>query len=197
MRRCCENDLPPVDYGAKGFPEVFVDPEAADWDSILFRRWGSGGAGPFHTFVDDWRQETFWRNWPESVVHAVDAGICTAPDFSIYLDDPLPLVIYQSWRSRVINRLWLDHGVIAIPVLQWGGQVATSLQGIRKGSVVAVRGPRREIADEWYGSACLLEDAIEPGLVMQFGNSYGSDAWRNVIHKRLNPSALRKGNNAC
>ncbi len=68
MRRCCQNDLPPVHYGDDGFPEVFVDPKLPDWDSIVFRRWGSGGTGQFHTFVDDYRQETFWRNWQESII---------------------------------------------------------------------------------------------------------------------------------
>lgn len=59
-------------------------------------RWKSG---PMHTFVDDYRQEFFWRRPSDGLFVALAARIVTAPDFTIYTDDPPEWRQYQAWRS--------------------------------------------------------------------------------------------------
>lgn len=193
----------PIHYCPDGWPEpAFVSPEPLqDWSALLWARWGSGAPSgvALHCFTDDWRFETTWRRPELAVSPALLAGIVVAPDFSIAWSDPLAWAEHQVWRSRCVGEFLRRHGVVVIPVLQWGGPSTFSVcaRGIRLGSVVAVRGPSVACAkhtvwavqneepqepeiliSRWREGACWLQHLLQPAVVIQFGNALGSEVWR-------------------
>lgn len=45
---------------------------------------------------------------------------CTlTPDFSLYLDMPIALMIYNTYRSRLCGQIWQNMGIKVIPTVSW------------------------------------------------------------------------------
>ena len=177
--------LPPVDLSFHHQFSVNC-PDALPWQSFRWGRFGSGGiADARHCFVDDWRLEHLWRRFGQGLAKVLDAGIVTAPDFTIDQDFPLELVQYQIWRSRVLTTYWQEYGVFVVPVLQWGcpDSFPICAQGIQPGSVVAVRGPQRGTECAWLDGARYMQTALQPSLVLHFGNKL--ELWDRAFYLPL------------
>ena len=177
--------LPPVELSFHHQFAVFC-PDALPWQAYRWGRFGSGGtADARHCFVDDWRLEHLWRRFGQGLAKVLDAGIVTAPDFTIDHDFPLELVQYQIWRSRVLTTYWQEYGVFVVPVLQWGcpDSFPICAQGIRPGSVVAVRGPQRGTECAWLDGARYMQEALQPSLVLHFGNKL--ELWDRALYLPL------------
>lgn len=72
-----------------------------------------------HFFVDDYQ---FLRCWsaPETYVPRLLQFQCVcAPDFSLYLDFPRAIQIYNHYRKHWLARYWQDSGVTVIPTINW------------------------------------------------------------------------------
>jgi hypothetical protein len=161
-------------------------PDVLPWQAYRWGRFGSGGAADArHCFVDDWRLEHLWRRFGQGLAKVLDAGIVTAPDFTIDHDFPLELVQYQIWRSRVLTTYWQEYGVFVVPVLQWGcpNSFPICARGIRPGSVVAVRGPQRGTECAWLDGARYMQEALQPSLVLHFGNKL--EMWDRALYLPL------------
>lgn len=149
-------------------PGVFADPGQnfpVDWSPR--GRWYHG---PLHTFCDDYRQEFFWRRPDEGRIIAFSAGFVTAPDFSVYSDDPDEWARYQVWRSALIGAYWAEWPVQVLPVVAFRGDPG---RFVAKGSAWAVRGPGREQKrrQAWHEGFSRFCGECEPGLVLVFGNA--------------------------
>jgi hypothetical protein len=161
----------PVDFlGVE--PSLFFDPGIAIPEFWMPRgRWKSG---PMHLFCDDYRQDFFWRRPMEGVVVALNAicpdgsAMITAPDFSVFSDDPAEWALYQCWRSALVGTFISSFGVNVIPVVAFRGFPE---RFVRKGSVWAVRGPSRyEKVDFWLHEMGQFESRASPSLIVVFGN---------------------------
>lgn len=159
MRRC-------------GFPEqlrgdfepVFYSPELPIPDYFMPRgRWFSG---PLHTFVDDYRQEFFWRRPAEGLIVALSAGVCTAPDFTVFTDDAQEWAAYQFFRSLIVAQFWQFHGVQVMPVVQFH---SAKSDRYLPGSVWATRGPRSFFDYDFEDRLKRFCDLREPSAVVVFG----------------------------
>jgi hypothetical protein len=165
-------EVPPATYNDSGYSPVHCPLNAADWESLQWSRYGSGGnALCRHMFVDDWRLEPLWRNQQRAFVNVMACHVVTAPDFTIDLHYPLPLAQYQIWRSAALASFWQSLGSIVVPVLQWGSPDTFPFctAGIQKGSVVAVRGPSKGTEDSWSDGAAYMQAHLDPSLVLFFG----------------------------
>lgn len=143
----------------------------------------------FHTFVDDWRMEAIWRD-PDLKSDKVFGLVCTAPDFSVFIDDPAPQAVYQFWRSRIVAARWELAGAFVIPVVQFGCDASRfdSTRGVKRHSVLAVRGPARgDDLGAWKAGCEYWRYRIDPDLVLQFGRQAGSSVWKNVQYRPLLP----------
>ncbi len=182
-----DQDWPNVGVFLKELPSNIPD----------FQRYAAGSEYiHFHTFVDDWRQESIWRD-PILKRDRVSGVVCTAPDFSVFWNDPLPFVTWQVWRSRLVSWAWFQAGAMVIPVVQFGGESSFSecVRGIRKGSVLAVRGPsRKDDIGRWRLGCSYWSEVVQPELVIQFGRDKGADVWSNVITRPLH---ILSGKGSC
>lgn len=93
-----------------------------------------------HFFIDDYQFERLWR-YPDRYVHLLSKYDCVlSPDFSVYVDMPLTLKIWNIYRNRVLGSYWQRNGVNVIPTLQWADYRTFDFcfQGIEPGGTVAV-----------------------------------------------------------
>ena len=175
-------EIPSLSFDSQGFVNVHCSIDSANWEKLIWGRFGSGGIyDARHCFVDDWRIEHLWRRQGQGLAKSICQGIMTAPDFTIEKYFPFPVAMYQVWRSRVLARYWQDHGVTVVPVLQWGSEniFPVCARGIDKGSVVAVRGPQKGTEKDWLKGASYMKCVIRPSLVLHFGRKI--DIWDNVL----------------
>lgn len=178
--------IPPIPYPLEGMPSVYCPPDAGDFASFSWGRWGSGGVyDARHLFVDDWRLEHLWRKPGEGLGKAILQGVVTAPDFTIDNHFPYPLALYQAWRSRILARYWQSEGVIVVPVLMWGASHTWEVcaSSIEPGSVVAVRGPQKTTETAWLTGMLYMIEKIKPSLILHFGRKAEYPA--NVLYYPL------------
>jgi hypothetical protein len=112
----------------KLIPFNFVLSAAADNDSYV------------HFFIDDYMFERVWRN-PERYLKCLSKykGII-APDFSLFIDMPLAMQIWNLYRNRVIATYYAQSGIDVIPCAGWSDERSYSFcfEGMPKYSTVAI-----------------------------------------------------------
>lgn len=134
-----------------------------------------------HFFVDDYQFERVW-NYPEKYVDILLPYDCIlSPDFSLYLDMPMPMKIWNVYRSRQIGAFYQDRGIIVIPTLSWAepDTYQFCFRGIEKGSVVAVstvgvKESKESLSVYFDGMAEAIRQ-IEPSVVLEYGGDVGFD----------------------
>lgn len=93
-----------------------------------------------HFFIDDYQFERVWND-PITYVEKITEFPCMCtPDFSLYMDMPLAMKIWNVYRSRLIGQMAADYGINVIPTLQWAGEDTLDwvFEGIESGGTVAV-----------------------------------------------------------
>ncbi|MBR2680954.1 MAG: DUF4417 domain-containing protein, partial [Exiguobacterium sp.] len=75
-----------------------------------------------HFFIDDYQFERIW-NEPERYVGRLGMFDCVfAPDYSLYMDMPLAMQIWNVYRARLLAQMWQKYGFKVIPVLSWSDE---------------------------------------------------------------------------
>lgn len=121
-----------------GIPEM----KAQDFQvkKLLPYRVDGSRDGTAHFFLDDYRFERCWKN-PDSQLEELGKydGVLT-PDFSLYLDYPKALQIWQVYRNRWLGCYWQSLGLQVIPTVGWSDKNSFEFAflGIEKHSPVAV-----------------------------------------------------------
>lgn len=93
-----------------------------------------------HFYVDDYQFERVW-NAPEKYIDILKEYDCIlSPDFSLYMDMPMPMKIWNIYRSRQIGAFYQSKGIKVIPTMSWAEKETFEFcfQGIPEGSVVSV-----------------------------------------------------------
>ena len=98
-------------------------------DSNLVHSWYCQSARPFPVdreegilgfFTEDYRFETYWNKKIAGIERLASenwGGVCT-PDFSVYLDKPFAVQLYNVYRSRWLARFWQEAGIPILPTIQ-------------------------------------------------------------------------------
>lgn len=72
-----------------------------------------------HFFIDDYQFERCWKD-PARYADVFREHQCVVmPDFSLYVDMPLALQVYNAYRNAFCARVWQKEGVTVIPCLLW------------------------------------------------------------------------------
>lgn len=101
-----------------------------------------------HFFEYDYQFERIWTQPDIYLPKLAKFDCCFTPDFSMYTEMPLPMMIWNNYRGKLIGQIMQDYGITVIPTLQWcwestfefcfdglepGGVYATSTVGCKKG----------------------------------------------------------------
>lgn len=103
-------------------------PKNKDWDNTI------------HFFLDDYQFEPVWSKADVTLSRIQKIGRALTPDFSLYMDYPLALQIYNTYRNRWLGCYWQEKDVQVIPTVSWSSEASFEFcfKGIEKGSTVAI-----------------------------------------------------------
>lgn len=93
-----------------------------------------------HFFLDDYKFEVVWKNPEQTIEKLRQYKGVLSPQFSSFYSLPLPLQIYNIFRSRWCGAYLQSKGIKVIPSISWGlpQSYAFCFDGIEKGSIVAI-----------------------------------------------------------
>ena len=139
----------------------------------------SADAG-IHFFIDDYQFERIWSK-PEKYTDLLKKYECIlTPDFSLYMDMPMPMKIWNVYRSRQIGAFYQSEGIKVIPTISWAEPetYCFCFEGIPEESIVAVStlGIKNKDSIEIYkdGVAAMIE-RIRPKKIIEYGGNVGED----------------------
>ena len=72
-----------------------------------------------HFFLDDYQFERIWQRPDFYIEKLTDFDCVLTPDFSLYLDMPIAMQVWNIYRSRLIGQIMQDYGMTVIPTVSW------------------------------------------------------------------------------
>ncbi len=134
-----------------------------------------------HFYIDDYQFERIW-NAPHDYMDILKQFDCVlTPDFSLYTEMPLPMQIWNVYRSKLIGQIMQDYGINVIPTLQWcmENSFDYAFDGIEPGGTVSVStiGVKRddEAAKVWTAGMDEAMKQLKPSTVVVYGGDIGYD----------------------
>lgn len=128
-----------------------------------------------HFFVDDYQFERVW-NYPEKYLDILfDYDCILSPDFSLYMDMPMPMKIWNVYRSRQIGAYYQKHGINVIPTISWAEPATYDFcfLGIPEKSIVAVSTigvkEKKEALEVWQDGMREMIKRIKPSTIIVYG----------------------------
>ena len=134
-----------------------------------------------HFYVDDYQFERIW-NYPEKYIDILKQYECIlTPDFSLYLDMPMPMKIWNIYRSRLIGQYFQSRGIKVIPTISWAEEETFKFcfKGIPKGSIVSIStiGVKQDenALKIWRDGVSEMIKQIEPKAILVYGGKLDYD----------------------
>ena len=128
-----------------------------------------------HFFIDDYQFERVWTA-PEKYVDVLSQYECIlSPDFSLYMDMPMPMKIWNVYRSRQIGAFYQSKGIKVIPTISWAEPetFCFCFEGIPEGSIVAVSTvgvkESKQARDIWRDGMDAMIERIKPSTILCYG----------------------------
>lgn len=159
-----------------------------------------------HMYVDDYQFERLW-NKPEAYLDELRQFQCVfTPDFSLYLDMPMAMKIWNVYRSRMLGQYWQRNGIQVIPTISWAEEETFQFcfDGVEQGSIVSIStiGVKRdEYAYQiWSAGVKAMKEHIQPSMILVYGGKLDFDYgdipvkyYENAVTERMKTSRT-KGN---
>lgn len=157
------------------------------------------GAG-CHFFIDDYQFERVWTS-PSRYIDVLRwFGCVLTPDFSLYMDMPLPMMAWNHYRSQALGLYWQREGLRVVPTLSWAGpdSYAFCFEGVPRGGTVAVstvgvKGNDSAL-DVWRSGMAEAMRRLEPSRVLLYGGDIGFDFGGCDVVKYANGVTERMAN---
>lgn len=128
-----------------------------------------------HFFTYDWKFEKVYDEIEAELEKLSQYYCLLSPDFSIFVNMPLPLQIMNVFKNRWCGAYFQSKGLKVIPTVSWGDENSFDFcfDGIEKGSVVAVCTYYRENCERDFmlGYNEMLK-RIEPSLVLCYDEPF-------------------------
>ena len=155
-----------------------------------------------HFYLDDYQFERLWNNPSEYVDILSEYECILSPDFSLYMDMPMPMKIWNIYRSRQIGQYYQSMGIKVIPTLSWAEKETFefAFKGIPKGSIVSVStiGVKRDedALKVWKDGMNAMIKEIEPSTILVYGGELDYDYgdinviyYENKVTERMKENA--------
>lgn len=129
-----------------------------------------------HFYLDDYQFERIW-NVPERYVERLKKFDCVlSPDFSLYVDMPMAMKIWNVYRSRLIGQIMERNGIQVIPTVSWAEKETFKFcfDGLPENKVLSVStvGVQRDkiARNLWQYGMDELIDRLHPQTLLIYGN---------------------------
>lgn len=134
-----------------------------------------------HFFVDDYQFERVW-SYPEKYVDILAEYDCIlTPDFSLYMDMPMPMKIWNIYRSRQIGTFYQQKGMTVIPTISWAESATFDFcfKGIEQGGTVAISTigvkESKDALKIWKAGTTEMIKQIKPSAIVVYGGKIDFD----------------------
>lgn len=134
-----------------------------------------------HFYLDDYQFERLW-NKPEDYINILEQYDCIfSPDFSLYMDMPMAMKIWNIYRSRLIGQYYQNKGIKVIPTLSWAEKETFGFcfDGIPQGSIVSISTigvkKNKEALKIWKNGVDELIKRIKPSTILIYGGKLDYD----------------------
>lgn len=134
-----------------------------------------------HFYVDDYQFERIWNDPEKYLDVLLDYDCILSPDFSLYMDMPRPMKIWNIYRSRFIGHYYQSQGIKVIPTLSWAEPETFEFcfKGIPKGSIVSVSTIGVKDSEEafkiWTDGMTEAIKQIKPSAILVYGGKVDFD----------------------
>ena len=134
-----------------------------------------------HFYLDDYQFERVWSQPDRYMNLFMEYDCILSPDFSLYTDMPMPLKVWNVYRSRLLGAYYQSKGIAVIPTVSWAEPETFEFcfKGIPKGSIVSVSTIGvKENADAlkiWRQGMEEMLKQIEPELILTYGGALPFD----------------------
>lgn len=141
-----------------------------------------------HCFVDDYQFERLWNNPYKYIDKILEYDVFLTPDFSLYMDMPMAMKIWNVYRSRLIGQFLQNAGMDVIPTISWAEAETFDFcfDGIEQGSVVAVSTigvKNSECAMQiWRQGMDEMIKRINPSAILVYGGKVDYDYQGIDVH---------------
>ena len=154
-----------------------------------------------HFFLDDYQFERIWGQPELYVEKLIDFDCVFTPDFSLYLDMPIAMQIWNTYRSRLIGQIMQDYGIKVIPTISWGTPETFEFcfDGIEEGSIAVIStiGVKRDenAMKIWRDGMDEMIRRIKPSAIWEYGGKVEYDYkgipviyFENTVTERMKES---------
>jgi len=166
-----------------------VDVDPPDMISFNFCMSAKDYTPGVHFCIDDYQFERVWKQPAKylDLLRKFDCVVC--PDFSIYIDMPYPMKLWNLYRSRALGHWWQQEGLNVVPNVTWSDESSFEycFDGIPQGGTIFIStvGVTR---DKGSRSLTLLgmkevKKRIKPKRVLLLGSDLGFDFGRTKVHQ--------------
>ena len=159
-------------------PDAFVPDDLIGFNYVLStKRRDAGG----HFFLDDYQFERIWDDPMTYMDRLAEFPCVLTPDFSLYMDMPMAMKIWNVYRSRLIGQMMQDRGMHVIPTLSWAEPETYQFcfDGLREGGTVAVStvGVMRDQSSQaiWKAGMDEAMKRLRPKNVLCYGSRISYD----------------------
>lgn len=159
-------------------PDKYVPDDLIGFNYVLSSKRRDAGV---HFFVDDYQFERIWND-PYTYIAKLEEFPCAlTPDFSLYLNMPMAMKIWNVYRSRLIGQMMQDAGMRVIPTLSWAEPETFQFcfDGLSEGGTVAVStvGVMRDAEAQRIWSTGMDEalKRLKPSTVLCYGTEIDYD----------------------
>lgn len=138
-----------------------------------------------HFYIDDYQFERIWNN-PEKYINILKQYKCIlSPDFSLYIDMPMPMKIWNIYRNRKIGAYYQSQGIKVIPTLSWGEEETYKFcfkglepNGIYSVSTIGVK-KNNEALKLWKNGMDEAIRQLKPKMILLYGGEIDYD-FKNI-----------------
>ena len=146
-----------------------------------------------HFFVEDDKLERYYQKPENYIRRLAQYQHVLTPDYSLYIDMPLTLQLYNTFRSRWCGAYWQYHQLSVIPTISWGetDSFEFCFLGIEFESVVAISTLGCLKSKESFLKGYFeMKKRINPKQVLCFGKAF-SELGPEVINVSYNKASRR------
>ena len=132
-----------------------------------------------HFFLDDYQFERVWNSPEDYCTMLADYDCVLTPDFSLYTNMPIAMMIWNTYRSRLIGQMMPDYGCTVIPTVSWAGADSYdfAFDGLPTGGTIAIStiGVKRskDAFDIWVQGMDECMKVVNPHNVIVYGGDIG------------------------
>lgn len=141
-----------------------------------------------HFYLDDYQFERVW-NTPEKYMKMLSGfDYVFQPDFSLFIDTPLPIQLYNHFRKQWVAAYWEANGIKVIPTIGWSDESSFSFcfEGVPPESIVSVSSVGTQKNNQSKESFLLgyteMLKRLIPSKILFYGNIPDGIETNNVVH---------------